>query len=87
MKTFWVSLLGLIVVTSCASVGAVIEGGKQFTTGVVDGAVKGSATVVSAVADDVVSVGEFAVNTTAGIVETVAEEVDKQTDELQSKPE
>jgi len=87
MKTFLVSLLGLIVVTSCASVGAVIEGGKQFTTGVVDGAVKGSATVVSAVADDVVSVGEFAVNTTAGIVETVAEEVDKQTDELQSKPE
>ena len=87
MKTFVVSLLGLIVVTSCASVGAVIEGGKQFTTGVVDGAVKGSATVVSAVADDVVSVGEFAVNTTAGIVETVAEEVDKQTDELQSKPE
>ena len=87
MKTFWVSLLGLIVVTSCASVGAVIEGGKQFTTGVVDGAVKGSATVVSAVADDVVSVGEFAVNTTAGIVETVAEEIDKQTDELQSKPE
>ena len=87
MKTFWVSLLGLIVVTSCASVGAVIEGGKQFTTGVVDGAVKGSATVVSAVADDVVSVGEFAVNTTAGIVETVAEEVDKQTDELQNKPE
>ena len=87
MKTFVVSLLGLIVVASCASVGAVIEGGKQFTTGVVDGAVKGSATVVSAVADDVVSVGEFAVNTTAGIVETVAEEVDKQTDELQSKPE
>ena len=87
MKTFWVSLLGLIVVTSCASVGAVIEGGKQFTTGVVDGAVKGSATVVSAVADDVVSVGEFAVNTTAGIVETVADEIDKQTDELQSKPE
>jgi len=87
MKTFLVSLLGLIVVASCASVGAVIEGGKQFTTGVVDGAVKGSATVVSAVADDVVSVGEFAVNTTAGIVETVAEEVDKQTDELQSKPE
>ena len=87
MKTFLVSLLGLIVVTSCASVGAVIEGGKQFTTGVVDGAVKGSATVVSAVAEDVVSVGEFAVNTTAGIVETVAEEVDKQTDELQNKPE
>jgi hypothetical protein len=87
MKTFVVSLLGLIVVASCASVGAVIEGGKQFTTGVVDGAVKGSATVVSAVADDVVSVGEFAVNTTAGIVETVAEEIDKQTDELQSKPE
>lgn len=81
------SLFGLTFFVSCASVGAVIDGGQEFATGVIDGTVKGTATIAGAVASDVVSVGEFAVNTTTGIIDTVATEVDKQTDELQDKPE
>lgn len=88
MKNAFITLFGLsFLAASCASIGAVIEGGQEFATGVIDGTVKGGATIVGAVAEDVVSVGEFAVNTTAGIVETVAEEVDRQTDELQKKEE
>jgi len=84
MKNAFITLFGVsFLAASCASVGAVIDGGQEFATGVIDGAVGGGATIVGAVAEDVVSVGEFAVNTTAGIVETVAEEVDKQTDSMQ----
>jgi len=83
MKALFSIFVGLVFAASCASVGAVIEGGKQFTTGVVDGAVQGSRTIVGAVADDVVSVATVAVDTTVGVVDTVADEVDKQTDELQ----
>ena len=85
MKTLFSIFAGLFFAASCASVGSVIEGGKEFTTGVVDGAVKGTRTVVNAVADDVVSVGTLAVDTATGIVDNVADEVDRQTDELQEK--
>jgi hypothetical protein len=78
-------LFSVVFLPSCASVGAVIEGGKEFTTGVVDGAVKGTATITKAVANDVVSVGTLAVDTATGIVDNVAEEVDRQTDELQKE--
>ena len=43
------AILGLVLLPSCASVGAVIEGGKDFTTGVIDSSVKGVATVSTAV--------------------------------------
>ena len=33
-------VLGLVLLPSCASVGAVIEGGKDFTTGVIDSSCK-----------------------------------------------
>ena len=56
MKIAYIAIFVGILLPSCASVGAVIEGGKEFTTGVVDGAVQGTQTLVNAVADDVVSV-------------------------------
>lgn len=80
-------LFCVFLLPSCASVGAVIEGGKEFSTGVVDGAVKGTRTVANAVADDVVSVGTLVADTTTGVIDTVADEVDRQTDELQEQPE
>lgn len=80
-------LFSVVLLPSCATVGSVIEGGKEFTTGVVDGAVKGTRTVATAVADDVVSVGTLATETVIGVVDTVADEVDRQTDELQETPE
>ena len=80
-------LFSAILLPSCATVGAVIEGGKEFSTGVVDGAVQGTRTVATAVANDVVSVGTLAADTAIGVVDTVANEVDRQTDELQEEPE
>lgn len=77
------SLFAVFYVASCASVGAVMEGGKAFTTGVVDGAVQGSRTIVNAVADDVVAAGTLVADTTTGVINTVADEVDRQTDALQ----
>lgn len=94
MKTLFSIFAGLVFAASCASVGSVIEGGKEFTTGVVDGAVKGTSTVVSAVSEDVVSTGEFVVesavdvgksvvNTGTGIVQKAAQRIDEETDKLQ----
>jgi len=87
MKIAYLAIFAIMLLPSCASVGAVIEGGKEFTTGVVDGAVQGTQTLVNAVADDVVSVGTLAANTATGVVDTVANEVDRQTDELQEEKE
>ena len=80
------AFLGFVLfLPSCASVGAVIEGGKEFTTGVVDGSVNAVSTVSQAVLTDVSSITA----TAGGVIDTVATEVDKQTDELQKevKPE
>jgi phosphodiesterase/alkaline phosphatase D-like protein len=94
MKTLFSIFAGLVFAASCASVGSVIEGGKEFTTGVVDGAVKGTSTIVTAVSDDVVNTGEFVVesavdvgksvvNTGTGIVQKAAQRIDEETDKLQ----
>jgi hypothetical protein len=80
------AILGLVLLPSCASVGAVIEGGKEFTTGVIDGSVKAVSTVSGAVLTDVSNVVETTAEVTKGVVDTVAKEVDEQTDELQDAP-
>ena len=67
MKNLFTLFAGLVLITNCASIGSVVEGTKEFTTGVVDGAVKGTSTVVSAVASDVVSTGEFVVETAVDV--------------------
>ena len=76
-------ILGLVLLPSCASVGAVIEGGKDFTTGVIDSSVKGDATVSTAGLTDVSDITSTAAKVTSGVVETVSDEIDNQTDELQ----
>jgi hypothetical protein len=80
-------LFSAILLPSCATVGSVIEGGKEFSTGVIDGAVQGTRTIATAVKDDVVSVGTMTAETVIGVIDTVADEVDRQTDELQEEPE
>ena len=82
-----IAVLGLFLLPSCASVGAVIDGGNEFTTSVVDGSVKAVSTVSGPVLNDVSSVVETTAESTSGVVETVAKEVDEQTDELQDTPE
>jgi hypothetical protein len=86
MKSLLSILAGLFFFVGCASVGAVIEGGKEFTTGVIDGSVNAVATVSGAVLEDASNIVETTAEVTTGIVDTVAKEVDEQTDELQDTP-
>ena len=100
MKTLtsFFGMLSLVLMTSCATVGGVWEAGTEVVTGTVDSVVGGAATVTKSVADDVVTIGTLAVDTAQGVVvagadlgkgvvTTVSEAVDKQTDELQDKEE
>lgn len=80
------AILGIFLLPSCASVGAVIEGGKEFTTGVIDGSVKAVSTISGAVLEDASNIVETTAEVTQGVVDTVAKEVDEQTDELQDAP-
>jgi len=86
MKSLLSILAGLFLTASCASVGAVIEGGKEFTTGVIDGSVNAVSTISGAVLEDASNIVETTAEVTTGIVDTVAKEVDEQTDELQDTP-
>ncbi len=86
LYTISILILGLFV-QSCASVGAVIEGGKELSTGVIDATVGTVGGVGQAVLEDASSIVSTASTAVGGVMETVVEEVDKQTDELQSKPE
>ena len=89
-------MFSLFLMTSCASVGGVWNAGTEVVTGTVDAVVGGAATITTAVADDVVSVGTLAIDTAQtvvvagadlgkGVVKTVSDEVDRQTDELQDE--
>jgi hypothetical protein len=80
------AILGIFLLPSCASVGAVIEGGKEFTTGVIDGSVKAVSTVSGAVLEDVSDVVSTTAEVTQGVVKTIGDEIDEQTDELQDAP-
>jgi hypothetical protein len=86
MKNVYLVLIGLLA-TSCATVGAVIEGGKNIATTTIDTTVKTAGSISGAALKDV----SYAVSTVAetydGVITTVVENIDKQTDELQDKPE
>ena len=84
MRYLIIGILGFLL-SSCASIGAVIESGKEVATGLLDMTVGTASKVVSAVAEDVADTTAFVADTTAGTLEDVAEKVDEETDELQSK--
>ena len=86
MKSLLSILAGLFFFVGCASVGAVIEGGKEFTTGVVDGSVNAVSTISGAVLEDASNIVKTTTEVTTGVISTVAKEVDEQTDELQDTP-
>ena len=73
-------LLGAVFITSCATVGAVIEGGKDLTTSVIDSTVKTAGNITTSALEDAGSV----VDTVSNVIETVVENVDEQTDEIQN---
>ena len=84
MRYLIIGILGFLL-SSCASIGAVIDSGKEVATGLLDMTVGTASKVVSAVAEDVADTTAFVADTTAGPLEDVAEKVDEETDELQSK--
>jgi hypothetical protein len=79
-----IAVLGFVVLLpSCASVGAVIEGGKDVTTSIVDTSVKTAGNIGTAVLRDASDIVNTAADAAEGVVDTVVTEIDKQTDELQ----
>ena len=75
-----------IFIASCASVGAVIDGGKDLSMSVVDSTIKTAGNITNAALDDVSSVVDTVGDSVGNVIDTVVEEIDEQTDELQ-KPE
>jgi hypothetical protein len=86
MKNVYLVLIGLLA-TSCATVGAVIEGGKNIATTTIDTTVKTAGSISSSALKDVSYVVNTVAETYDGVITTVVENIDKQTDELQDKPE
>jgi len=79
-----IAVLGFVVLLpSCASVGAVIEGGKDVTTSIVDTSVKTAGNIGTAVLRDASDIVNTAADAAEGVVDTVVTEIDEQTDELQ----
>jgi len=86
MKNVYLILIGLFA-TSCATVGSVIEGGKDIAMTTVDTTVNTIGSVSSAALKDVSGVVNTVAETYEGVIDTVVENIDEQTDELQDKPE
>ena len=73
-------------VIGCASIGGAWNAGTEIVTGTVDAVVSGTATLARAVTDDVINIATVATDITTSAIDTVAEQIDKQTDELQKEP-
>jgi len=86
MKNLYLLFVGIFL-TSCASVGAVIDGGKKLGTSVVDVTVSTAGNVTSSALKDVSGVVSTVADATANVVDVVVENVDKQTDQLEDKEE
>ena len=80
-------IVSLCLVTSCASVGGAWNAGSEIVTGTVDSVVGGAATMADAITDDARNIADVTIDTAQGVVKTVADNVDKQTDELQKDQE
>ena len=86
MKKLYLMFIGVFL-TSCASVGAVIEGGKDLGSSIIDGTVSTVGNVTAAALNDVSNVVGTVADATGDVVCVVVENVDKQTDELQKTEE
>ena len=77
------AIIGITLLPACASIGAVIDGTQEFTTGVIDSSVKSVSTVSRAVLTDVSNVVATGAEIADSTIKAVSDEVDRQTDELQ----
>ena len=80
-------IVSAIFITSCATVGAVIEGGKDLTTSVIHSTVKTAGAITTSALEDVSGVIETVAESTGDVVDNVVEQVDEQTNELQGTEE
>jgi hypothetical protein len=86
MRNITFILIGLFA-TSCATVNSVIEGGKEIAMTAVDTTVKTAGDISGAALKDVSDLVNTVSETYDGVIDTVVENIDEQTDELQNKPE
>ena len=86
MKNIYLILIGLYA-TSCATVNSAIEGGKDIAMTTVDTTMKTAGNLSSAALQDVSGLVGTVAETYEGVIDTVVENIDEQTDELQNKPE
>ena len=86
MKNVYLILISLFA-TSCATVGSVIDGGKDIAMTTIDTTVKTAGSISGAALKDVSGVVNTVAETYEGVIDTVVEIIDEQTDELQNKPE
>ena len=82
-----VIIIGAVFLASCATVGAVIDGGKDLTTSVIDSTVKTAGNITNSALEDVAAVVDTVAESTENIVDNVVDQVDEQTDELQEEEE
>ena len=82
-----VIILSTVIITSCATVGAVIDGGKDLSTSIIDSTVKTAGNITTSALEDVSGVIETVTESTEDVVENVVDEVDQQTNELESSDE
>jgi hypothetical protein len=86
MKNLYLLFVGMFL-ASCASVGAVIDGGKKLGTSAVDITVSTAGDITASALQDVSGVVSTVADATSNVVDVVVENVDKQTDELEDKKE
>mgnify|MGYP003122505745 CR=1 FL=1 len=82
MKNITFILIGLFA-TSCATVNSVVEGSKDIAMTTVDKTVKTAGNISSAALQDVSGLVNTVAETYEGVITTVVENIDEQTDELQ----
>jgi hypothetical protein len=86
-KNYIVAFLAGLFLASCATVGAVIDGGVDLGSAMVDSTVKTAGKVTASALSDVSDVVGTVAEASQGVVDQVVENIDKQTDELQKKEE
>ena len=87
IKNMFFGLFFVIFTQGCSTVGMAIDGGKELVTNTVDTVVGTASDITIAVAEDVSDISTTALEVGAGVVKTVSDEIDEQTDELQDPKE
>ena len=78
-----IAILPFLFIVGCASVATGIDTARNVVATTVQTGMQAGADMVGAVAEDVSDISTTALEVGAGVVKTVSDEIDEQTDELQ----